>query len=769
MGLCTVVVLVSYVLYELSYDKSYSNATQLYRIQALNTQTGQEKINLPMGLGDMFVEELPEVTQSTPLRQMQSQFKVGENFYKENVLVTEPAFFKMFSLSFLIGNPAKALADENTVVISESFAKKIFPKLNAVNQTIHFQGYNEPSLIVGVFKDLPSASHLDAKILVRAQLHQRLNWKSYSAMPQYVQLAPGAKIKDIDTKIKSLYKKYSFPKEIQIKLLPITKIHLYSKVSDEMSPNGNISYIYIFSIVALLILLIAIVNFINLTIASSLKRGKEIGVKKVMGASSSQLRLQFLSESYIYIIIATVFVLILAHDLVPLLSNKLGISISLNEMISSKTIGVSIAIILISGFIAGVYPAIILSRLMPVKTLKGYVVEQGGKFGFKRLLMVFQFSISAFLIVCTLIINSQLQFIRNKNLGFQSDQLLVSSFNMFRNGYANFKEEALKNPAIKSISMSTFSPGESFGSSSSWTNDKDTTLYQLDFIHADMNFLNTLDISVVKGRAFSPKIASDYFDYDNIPAGASEEEREKIISQAPIILNEAAVKMLNLKNSVDTNLLLSGLQGKVIGVVKDFNGMSLHNQVRPLAIKYEPKSNYGYMYIRVNGENLGKVRSEIDEIWKRTLPENPPDFQFVDEHLETLYAAEMRLGNIFFTFSGIAIFLCIIGLFGMVYFDLEQRTKEIALRKILGATVKDLLSMLNGTFIKTVFLANLIIWPFAYYLTEEWLKTFYYRTTIDYQPFVIALIICLLLTVLTVTFQAIKVVRKSPVDALKYE
>jgi putative ABC transport system permease protein len=401
--------------------------------------------------------------------------------------------------------------------------------------------------------------------------------------------------------------------------------------------------------------------------------------------------------------------------------------------------------------------------------LKGYTSHENGKIGLKKFLMVFQFSISAFLIVCTLIINTQLNFIRHKNLGFDTDKVLVSSFNFFRNGYSAFKEEMLKNPSIKSISMASFSPGLHYGSSSSWSNDKDTIRYELDFIHADLNFISTLNIPVVKGRAFSAKFASDILNYDKAGENLSADAYKKLMAQVPIVLNEAAVKILNLKNPIDTVVSYGGLQGKIIGVVKDFNGMSLHNQVKPLAIRYEPTSNYGYMYIKIKGDDLIETKNEIYRVWKKTLPNDAPDFEFIDQHLQKLYQAEIRLGSIFVTFSAIAIFLCMIGLFGMVYFDLQQRTKEIAVRKILGASIKDLLRLLNRSFVKVVLISNLIIWPLAYYLTKEWLATFYYSTSISYQPFVIALITCLILTISTVSLQAIKLLRKSPVDALKYE
>ncbi|RZJ81291.1 MAG: ABC transporter permease [Flavobacterium sp.] len=769
VGLSTVVVLVSYVIYEMSYDTAFKNSTQLYRIQAVDQINGKERIGLPSGLGAMLKNELPEITEECQVNQMDANMKVGDGFYNEVILEADSSFISMFSPVLLEGNRANPLSSENEILISESFAKKAFHNKGAINQILQFQGYEGASLIVGVFKDFPSASHLQPVVIRKSQFKNVLNWGSYTSRVQYVRLKNTDNPDQLQTKIAALYKKYKFPKEISLKLLPISKIHLYSHASDEISVNSDIKYIYIFSIVALLILAIAIINFVNLTVAASLKRAKEIGVKKVMGASRTQLATQFLCESYIYFVISALLVLVLAHDFIPVLGKKLNIDISLNEIISSNTVLISIFVVLIAGFIAGLYPALILSKLNPVKTLKGSVANPSQKYNLKRGLIVFQFGASAFLIICTFVINGQINFIREKKLGFDTDQILVSSFNFFRDGDGGFRKDLQKIPGVKSLTMSTFSPGSHYGSASSWTNGKDTTRYEFDFIHADLNFINTLKIPVLKGRAFSAKYGTDVVSYKEAYEKLSQENFKKLLAETPIMLNEAAVKSLQLKNPVDTLLNYDGLQGRVIGVVRDFNGMSLHNQVKPLVIKCESKMNYGYMFIKIDGNNLVKIRADIDKLWRERLPNEAPTFQFVDQQIQKLYLAEIRLGMIFSSFAAIAIFLCLIGLFGMIYFELEQKTKEIAVRKILGATLKDLLTMLNGSFAKLVLLANLIIWPLAYMSTKKWLATFSYSADYSYLPFVYALLVSLLLTVLIVSLQSIRILKKSPVKALKYE
>lgn len=770
VGLSTVVLLVSYVLFELSYDRQNTNADEIYRLHSVNTKDQRENIQMPTGMVDMLMQEIPEVENGTIVNAYEIPIKVRGNFFKEKLIKTEPSFFKIFTTSFISGKASSALAEPFTVIVSERFAKKAFPAGAALGKNIVISSDDEhPYTITGIIKNLPVASHLPGDILVSIGSHEPLNWKAYSSVPQYILLKKGTSPAVVEQKLSKLYVKYEFPKDMVVKLMPLTKIHLYSHTERELSPNGDIKYIYIFCAVAVFILLIALVNFINLTVAAALKRGKEIGIKKVLGATVNQLRIQFLCESYIYFAVAALLVLIIAHDVVPILGLKMGTAMSLNDVVNSTSVLISIGIIGMAGLVAGWYPAVILSRLMPVKTLKGNTGDTKGKFGFRKVLMVFQFSMSALLLVGTLIIYAQLNFISNKKLGFDKDHVVVSPSRIFKGDYQSFKTELLNQPGIKSVSLSSFNPGYNYGSWSSWTNDGDTTKYEIEGVFGDIDFVHTLNIPVLKGRTFSAKYGSDIFDYDRAAENIPYPESLKITNQKPILLNEAAVKMLHLSNPIDTVLSLGGLQGKVIGVVSDFNGKSLHNKVGAVVLNLYQSGGGGYTYIKINSPDINQTTTLINSIWKKHFPNMAPDFQFLDVHLQELYVSENRMGSIFISFASVAIFLCCIGLFGMVYFDLENRTREIAVRKILGASVKDLLAMLNNGFLKIVIIGNIIIWPIAYYLAKEWLNTFYYRIELSYLPFVLALLICLLLTVLTVSFQALKTIRKSPVEALKYE
>ncbi|TDQ08358.1 ABC transporter permease [Pedobacter metabolipauper] len=770
-GLTSAVLLVVYLMFELSYDKHNKNAARVYRIHSVNGADLKENIKLPSGLTDMMISEIPELENGIQLSGYKDQVKVNEETYKEQILRTETSFFDLFTATFIKGNASVALKEPFTAVVSESFAAKAFPKGSAIGQTLQLKWEDSPFRIVGIIKDLPKAAHLHGDVIIRSSFSRKLNWKGYTSVSQYVLLKENTSAESVGKKLAPLYKKYEFPKGVTLKLMPLTDIHLHSHTDSELEPNGDIRYIYIFSAVALFILIIAIVNFVNLTVAASLKRGKEIGIKKVMGASRKQLTLQFLSESYLYFIAAFLMVMIITNDMIPLLGLQIGIPISIKDILSAKTVLISLGIIMVSGFIAGFYPALIISRLMPVQTLKGYGNSTPGKFGFRKILMAFQFSSSALLIICTLIVYSQLKYISNKSLGFDKDQVLITeSVNEYGQKFNAFRSELLTHRAIKDVSLSHFNPGVNYGGSSSWTDDVDTAKqHQFDFISVDLNFINTLNVQVVKGRAFSAKYGTDVFNYTEAADKVPYEEYKSVMKQSPIILNEAAVAELNLKNPIDTMLSYGGLQGKVIGVVKDFNGMSLHNKVTPMSLTLTTNPDFGYMFIKLHTTDMSATRAIVNEVWKKHFPDIQPDLKFLDQHLEQLYANEMRMGSVFMYFAGIAIFLSCVGLFGMVYYDLQQRTKEIAVRKILGASVNNLLTLMNNGFIKTVLVANVIIWPVAYLLIRNWLDTFYYRISLSYLPFVLALGICLLLTILTVSLQALKAIKKSPVEALKYE
>jgi putative ABC transport system permease protein len=774
VGLSTVIVLISYVMYELSYDRENPNADRVYRIHLIDKAENTERSSSPLGLAQVLMNNIPEIEHASRLQTNPLEVKVGRNEFPVEVNMANLSYFDIFGIKIVQGNKS-ALSLPNTIAISEKLAKIFFPNRSAIGQFVTVK-YPIPQQIVAVMQDLPDASHFKGNVFANVKVDEPFTWHGYRLSSEYILLKKGASIETVEQKLRSLSKQYQVPEHYRVKFMPVTKIHLYSHTDTEIAANSDIKYIYIFCTMAFFILFIALINFINLTVAASLKRGKEIGIKKVMGASVKQLRVQFLSESYIYFIVATFLAMIISYDLVPIFSQKLGISIDLTAVFNIKSMLAVAALIIISGFLAGFYPAVILSRLMPVKTLKGNGNSPTHSFSLKKSLIAIQFAVSAFLIVCTLVIYSQLNFISTKKLGFDKDHVMVAeSKNNFWQGYEDkyesFKNDLLKYKGIESISLSSFNLGDRYGGVSKWTDAKDSTkTIQTDVIYGDFDFIKTLNLELVKGRAFSNKYGIDRAKYSFFPEkGQSKEEHETSQLSRPIILNETAEMEFKLSGQLNKTVNLPGLKGTIIGVVKDFNGMSLHSKVTPIALYVESNRNAGHTYIKIDPLEVKSVKKAIQTVWRKYFTIPVPEFSFLDDHLEKLYLEEMRLGKLFISFAGIAIILCCIGLFGMVYFDLEQRTKEIAVRKILGASVNDLLALLNSSFVKIIIIANIIIWPFAYYLIKEWLNGFYYRIELTYQPFLFGLLICLILTILTVSIQAIKTLKKSPVDALKYE
>ncbi|WP_316783380.1 ABC transporter permease [Pedobacter frigiditerrae] len=774
VGLSTVIVLISYVMYELSYDRENPNADRVYRIHLIDKAENTERSSSPLGFAQVLMENIPEIEHASRLQANPLEINVGRNEFPVELNMANLSYFDIFGIKIVQGNKS-ALSLPNTIAISEKLAKIFFPNKSAIGQFVTVK-HPVPQQIVAVMQDLPEASHFKGNVFANIKEEEPFKWYGYRLSSEYILLKKGASIETVEQKLRSLSKQYQVPEHYRVKFMPVTKIHLYSHTDTEIETNSDVKYIYIFCTMAFFILFIALINFINLTVSASLKRGKEIGIKKVMGASVKQLRVQFLSESYIYFVVATFLAMVISYDLVPMFSDKLGIAIDLKTVFNIKSMLAVSALIILSGFLAGFYPAIILSRLMPVKTLKGNVNTSTSSFSLKKSLIVIQFAVSAFLIVCTLVIYSQLNFISNKKLGFDKDHVLMAEskkgfWQGYDDKYESFKNDLLRYKGIESISLSTFNLGESYREVSEWTDKKDSTkTVQTAMIFSDFDFIKTLNLELVKGRIFSNQYGVDRAKYSSSPEkGQSKEALEKSQLSRPIILNQTAETELKLAGQLNKTLNLPGLKGTIIGVVKDFNGMSLHSKVTPMALYVEPNSNAGHTYIKIDPLEIKSVKRAIETVWRKYFTIPAPEFSFLDDHLEKLYLEEMRLGSVFISFAGIAIILCCIGLFGMVYFDLEQRTKEIAVRKILGASAKDLLALLNSGFVKMIIIANIIVWPFAYYLIKEWLNGFYYRIELSYQPFLVGLLICLTLTILTVSIQAIKTLKKSPVDALKYE
>lgn len=768
VGLTAVILLTGYLNYELSYDKYNENYKKLYRIQMANA-SNKISADMPEGFSKLLNEEIPEIENNVSL--VIGDYTIVENNIAHNVKVarTQQSFFDMFGFSFISGDKSTVLTEPNTAVITEGFASRLFPGKNALGKSLQIKWFKDAVKIVGIIKDIPQNTHFQADLVLAGSNDEEVNFKSYRSVKQYILLKNENTINEVHGKIQKIIAQYNFPSDLNISFLPVSEIHLRSHTDSEFMVNNDIKYIYIFSIATFLILIVAVINFINLTVASSLKRSKEIGVKKVLGASLPQLRFQFLSESYLYFAIATCFAVILSYDMFPALGVKLGIDMEITSLLNYKVILISLCIIVVSGFVAGFYPAVILSRLNPVKTLKGNASPSLGGVNIKKSLLVFQFAISALLIISSVVINSQIEYIRNKNLGLDKENVLHALAYGLDKKKIGFKNDLLQHKEISAVGFSSFDIGNRFGAMSSWQDPQDTTKsYRADIIMSDIDFFKALNIEIKEGRFFQTDIPTDMAAMPDLATAKSAEEYFKAQLAIPMILNETAIREYGIEAPLNKTINFGGLRGKIIGVVKDFNAMSLHTQVTPMVMRYSPSTG-AYIYFKIQSSDIVKVKKIINDTWKKYSVEPVPEFKFVSHTLDDLYKAEVSLGKLFFTFSITSILLCCVGLFGMIYYELEQKTKEIAIRKILGASFKDLLSMLNKGFVKMVILANIIIWPIAYILLKDWLSSFYYRKEISYMPFLITLIVCITITIITISLKAYNIIKSSPSEAIKHE
>jgi putative ABC transport system permease protein len=589
----------------------------------------------------------------------------------------------------------------------------------------------------------------------------------------YLLLNNGVDYKEFEKKLEEYNDKYVFPyakehinvnsreefekagNKIENSLIPITDIHLYSKRIQEISPTGTIQYVYIFSAVAIFILLIACINFMNLTTARSATRAKEVGVRKVLGTSRKNLVFQFLTESTLMSFIAVVTAIFIVYNILPLFNNISGKELSTKSLFSSSILVLIILLPFIIGLVAGSYPSFFLSRFLPSEIIKGKLSKQGKSGNLRGALVVFQFVTSIILITGTLIIYNQLNYVQNKNLGYQKDQVLIinDTYSLGSNVDV-FKNAMLDVNGVVSGTVSGFLPIPSARSNTAMVKEASMLSeggLSMQRWRIDYDYLQTLGIQILEGRNFSPEFGTD---------------------SSALILNEVAVKQLGYNNAVGEKLYTWEHAGavvtyNVIGVVKNFNFESLHQNIGPLCFTLDRSD--GHISFKINSANIASILKEAEKNWKIMAPEMPFSFSFMDEHFNEIYNAEQRVGTIAIVFSVLAIIIACLGLFGLAAFLAEQKTKEIGIRKVLGASIPSILFMLSKEFIKWILIANLIAWPLAYYFMNNWLQDFAYRITINLWLFVIAGGTTLVIALITVSYQAIKVATANPINSLKYE
>ena len=723
-----------------------------------------------------LVDDLPEVIEATRLQPSENMLirTKDEIFIENRFLWADSSFFKVFSFPLILGEPQKVLAEHHTVVLTEKLALKYFGRLDCVGEMLEFEDF-PPYKISGVCKNPPENSHFKFDMLASLSslgYDSSDNWLNHS-FHTYIQLVKNTDPKIVEAKFSDIIKKYVGP-ELQSALgasmeqfygnggiyeyhiQPLTDIHLKSSLEYEIEANSDITYVYIFSIIALFILLIACINFMNLSTARSTTRAREVGIRKVMGSNMSQLVKQFLSESIILTAVAMVFALVMVYLLLPFFNSIAGRQIEFLPFGSWYYIPLLLVLILFVGTLAGIYPAFYLSSFQPVKVLKTSLSSGKSKGSLLRSgLVVLQFGISIFLFISTLVVWNQLGYIQDKNLGWDKEHILVIKRAWaIENNLEAFTNELLENPNIINVSSANSLPGRGVGA---------TIFRRIDAPRAEQHLLNVASAKYNLDKTFKFEFIGGRFFSKEFPTDTNS-----------VVMNESAVKTLGLENPVGKQIVLPGPTPEqdqlftVIGVLKDFHYESFHQKIRPLVYFFE-RGWPGFATMRISPNNVKETIAFVENKWEKFIPSKPIEYFFMDEDFNRLYDAEVRTSKIFSSFSLLAIFIACLGLFGMATFTTLQRTKEIGIRKTLGASVPTIVYMLLKEFNRWVILANIVAWPIAFYFMQKWLENFEYRADLTIYSFLIAGLSAFAIAIITVSYQALKAAYANPVKSLRQE
>lgn len=772
IGFAAFILIFMHIVDELSYDRFHSQADRIYRVSVDGVISG-DVLNVAVSAaptGEAMMREIPQIINFTRIDQFPQSVHFSyqdRNFFQEGLLFSDSTFFEMFSFPMVLGNPQEALVKPYSLVLTTSLAQKYFGEENPLGQVIKMNN-NASFTVTGVVEDPPPNSHFSFEALASFTTLLKMNgeeayahWGSLS-LYTYVLLSKEADPREVEKAFPDLYLKYmedlseltniSFNPYLQ----PLTSIHLHSNLMAELQTNSDISYVYAFMAIAVFILLIACINFMNLSTARSVKRSKEVGLRKVVGADRKQLVFQFIGESMIYSFLALMAGLILVEIALPTFNYLLDKELTIKLFRAWQPVVLLLGLAVAVGIIAGSYPALYLSSFQPIRVLKGYLSQRAGKANVRNILVVAQFTISIFLIICTALVFNQLSFVSNKKLGFSKEQVLIIPL---RGERLFDKSETLKNElsnlsCVTGVTSSRFVPGRDMDGSGFVPEGYEENNPIIIFNNqVDYSYLSAMKMQLVTGRDFSREMASD--------------------SNA-VIINETLLKKLGWAEPLNKKITAFGRTGSydlhVIGVVEDFHFRSLHDVIEP-SLMYIGSANNRFLTVRLAPGNHQESLRMIREKWQELEHSMAFDYYFLEEDFDSLYKAEQRVGEIFIYFTLIAIIIACLGLFGLASYNAEQKRKEIGIRKALGSSVERIVLMLSRHFSKLVILANIIAWPLAYLFMNEWLSNFAYSIKIvDYWwVFIVSALAALGIALLTVTYQAVKAAVINPVDAIKYE
>ena len=743
---------------EMKTDRFHENEGRLFRVMR-NAYFTDGKIftwsAVPKPLAQTLEDEYPEV-QEAELMSWEQEFLVArdEQAYKEKGRFAGKDFFSIFSYPFLEGDPATALEDVNSIAISERLATKIFGDTPALGKMLRVDD-REEFKITGVFKDIPPHSSIRFDFIIPVEEYIRRNdwvenWGN-NGLRMFVLLDKNASYSDFNAKIKDIIREHSEDSDAEPFLQPYEDMYLYSDFEEGKLVGGRIEYLRIFAIVAIFVLVIACINFMNLSTARASKRAREVGIRKAVGARQRALFAQFMSESFMIVGFATVLALGFVWLLLPYFNELTEKAITFS-LLDPTLLMILLGVLLFTGLLAGSYPAFFMASLDTIKILKGSLRSGKQAALFRKALVVFQFGISILLIVGTAIIYRQVQFIQDKNLGLERENLLYMPLEgNLMDDYRSFKNELQQQPGIRSVSSASQHPLRVGNSTTGieWDDKKPDDQILFSIINADYDFVETMQMELLEGRTFSREFSTDTVN---------------------VIINEEAARAMGMDNPIGQDITVWGdYSGQVIGMVRDFHFSSMHEKIGPLIIRLAPEQAQSLAFIRTEAGMVTEALAAMEAGSKTFNPAFPFEYHFVDQDFEELYRSEMTIGRLASMFALVAIFVSCLGLLGLASFTAEQRVKEISVRKVLGASVSNLVMLLSGEFSRLVIIGFVLAAPLAYYLMEQWLQGFAYRINLSVVIFIVAGVAALLLAWLTVAYQSFRTARCNPADVLRNE
>lgn len=778
LGLTAFIFIYLFVRHEISYDKYHPAADRTFRVDAYGRLGDQTISTAQTGapVGPTMKTDFPEVETFMRFRSQGSFIVNYENrtFTEPNVMFVDSTFFNVFGTPLVEGNPLTVLTAPNSVVISKAIAQKYFGAENPIGKALLLDN-DDNYTVTGIMESTPSNTHYNIDLLLslstleesRQQLWGNMNFNTYVTLHQ------GTHVEQFADKMNQHLVSQYFAPEIEqyigmswqdflssgnafdFTLFPVTDIHLYSDLEDEIAANSDIKYVWIFSIIGAFILLIACINFMNLSTARSAVRAREIGVRKVVGATRRDLVRQFLGESFLVTILSLGIAAVLVFLLLGRFNDLAGKSFALSDLFSVQFILLGLTLVLMTGMLAGSYPAVFLSRFQTIKVLRGSVNQGRSKPYLRNALVVFQFLITVFLICGTMVVYKQLNYIQDKKLGFEREQLLIlNDAYVLGDNIQAFKSRMLAETEVQNATITGYLPIPSWRGSSSYFKGRNAELDQAILTNnwrVDYDYLETMGMELVEGRDFSTDFATD--------------SSAVIINESLAQYYEGSVIGQELSGFGDDGNSLNIFT--IVGVVKDFNYESLRQTIEPLALFIGEAP--GFVTMRLNTDQLPNFINRMEAVWSEMAPGQPFSYTFMDERFDRMYNAEQRIGSIIGTFAFLAIFIACIGLIGLSTFIAQQRTKEIGIRKVLGASTVGLVQLLSRDFVKLVIFALVIAVPLAWWAMNSWLESFAYRIELNLSIFATAAVIAVLIAVLTVSFQSIRAALANPVDSLRGE